>query len=430
MSRSVANSWPVKSALSLGMLVFGTLGGVAAAEPPMPRPAPPDVIYTRPMAVTQPVTGAQPMIMMLAAPGAENAQPPQAGGQPGAFGVAAEAPAGDVPPPPLGPGGIIRAPVLQRFVPQGAMQIVTPAGVMETGKFWLGMMCTPAPEVLRAQMALPAGTGLVVQEIVPDGPAAKAGLQRYDILLQADGQQLPDAAALGKVANDKGAVAVEFNLLRAGKAQTIKVTPAERPAQPFNVFIPQGDDRQAVDQWIEHLRQMAANRPEAVPGRALRLRILHPARVAGVEPQRPFPADLNIKVTREGNGPTKIEVKQGEKSWQVTSDEIGKLPETIRPLVEGMLGNLAGGGRAGVHAGTVDAFPIPEVEFQPGIAVGGVQAVPTTPPATAAPLPPPAPMPPPAGAQKDRSADLDQLRDQLKELQRRLDHLDTEKPAK
>lgn len=439
MSRFKALRWCGKSAL--GLLMTGSLAGVVSAtEPPQAPPEQQDVVFAaaHPVVFSRPATIVRPL-MMLAAPGPENVAAPVAGVEVGAFGVAVEGapPAeGAAPPLPPAPGGAIHAPILQRFVPQGAVQIVNPVGAvgaMETGKFWLGMMCLPAPEVLRTQMALPAGTGLVVHQIVPDSPAAKAGLQRNDVLLQADSKPLPDAAALGKVANEKGAVAIDFNLLRGGKPQTLKVTPAERPAQPFNVLVPQGDDHQAIEQWIEHLRQMAADRQAAVPGRPLRLRILRPAQVAGAAPQRPFPADLSVKVTREGNNPTKIEVRQGEKTWQITSDELAKLPETIRPHIEAMLGNMTAG-RAVSNFGVVEAFQAPGVqiqgsaEFETPSVEGAPPVGPAHPPATAAsPLPPPLPTPPAPAAEKNRGAEIDQLRGQLKDLQRKLDQLGEEK---
>ncbi|MCE9555215.1 MAG: PDZ domain-containing protein [Planctomycetes bacterium] len=429
------------SKTALGLLMTGSLAGVVSAADPPPAPVEQqDVVFSvaHPVAITRPATIVRPLMMMLAAPAPENVAAPVAGAQAGTFSIAVEGapPAEEAAPPlPPAPGGVIRAPILQRFVPQGAVQIVHAAAAMETGKFWLGMMCQPAPEVLRTQMALPAGTGLVVHQIVPEGPAAKAGLQRNDVLLQADGQPLPDAAALGKVANEKGAVAIDFNILRGGKAQTLKVTPAERPAQPFNVLVPQGDDHQAIEQWIEHLRQLAADRQAAGPGRPLRLRILRPAQVAGAVPQRPFPADLNVKVTREGNNPTKIEVRQGEKTWQITSDDLAKLPETIRPHIEAMLGNMTAG-RAVGNFGVVEAeaFQAPGVQIQ-GSAEFEAPSVEGAPPVGAAtapapavsPLPPPLPTPPAPGVQKNRGAEIDQLRGQLKELQRRMDQLGEEK---
>ena len=46
-----------------------------------------------------------------------------------------------------------------------------------------------------------------------------------------------------------------------------------------------------------------------------------------------------MAITREGDKPAKIVVKQGEQKWEITENEINKLPESLRPAVEQMLGH-------------------------------------------------------------------------------------------
>ena len=53
-------------------------------------------------------------------------------------------------------------------------------------KHWIGMLGGPATPELRAQLDIPEGQGLLVRQVVPDSPAAKAGLQDFDILLKAN----------------------------------------------------------------------------------------------------------------------------------------------------------------------------------------------------------------------------------------------------
>src|SRR6516225_2640488 len=47
---------------------------------------------------------------------------------------------------------------------------------------FLGVESSPVPSVLSEQMGLPKGFGLVVDYVVPDSPAATAGVQQNDIL--------------------------------------------------------------------------------------------------------------------------------------------------------------------------------------------------------------------------------------------------------
>src|SRR5450432_1577946 len=59
-------------------------------------------------------------------------------------------------------------------------------------KFWIGLLGGPIPadNPLRAHVDLPENQGLLVANIVPKGPAAKAGLKQYDILLKGNGKDL------------------------------------------------------------------------------------------------------------------------------------------------------------------------------------------------------------------------------------------------
>jgi C-terminal processing protease CtpA/Prc len=65
--------------------------------------------------------------------------------------------------------------------------------------------------------------GMVVDRIVKDSSAAKAGLQVHDVLVQLDGKSVPsDAAKFRKLLSEiKPATPVEVTILRQGKQQTI-----------------------------------------------------------------------------------------------------------------------------------------------------------------------------------------------------------------
>src|SRR5436190_9462552 len=47
---------------------------------------------------------------------------------------------------------------------------------------FLGVESSPVPAVVSEQLSLPKGFGLVVDYVVPDSPAAAAGVQQCDII--------------------------------------------------------------------------------------------------------------------------------------------------------------------------------------------------------------------------------------------------------
>ena len=86
----------------------------------------------------------------------------------------------------------------------------------------LGLRLARASEVLRQQLALARGAGLVVEEVTPGSTADKAGFRQHDVLVLLDDQMLllpEQLAALLEASN--GTATPECTLLRGGAKVTI-----------------------------------------------------------------------------------------------------------------------------------------------------------------------------------------------------------------
>jgi serine protease Do len=69
----------------------------------------------------------------------------------------------------------------------------------------------------------------IVGEVIPNGPAEKAGMQQGDVILNFDGQEVADTRGLVRtVANTDVGKSVRVVVLRDGKTQTLKVTLGRR----------------------------------------------------------------------------------------------------------------------------------------------------------------------------------------------------------
>lgn len=104
---------------------------------------------------------------------------------------------------------------------------------------YLGVATSAAPPVLAAQLGLPEGFGLVVDEVLPDSPAANAGVQRHDVLKQFNEQQLVDPAQLAALVRSLGKDAeASVTLLRKGQEQklTIKIGEKNLPERRIEEF--------------------------------------------------------------------------------------------------------------------------------------------------------------------------------------------------
>ncbi len=104
----------------------------------------------------------------------------------------------------------------------------TPVEVKKS--YMIGVFCEPVPEMLRSQLDLGEGVGLMVKHIQEGSPASVAGLEKYDILLHADDQSLSTVADLSSVVTETGAQSQPFTLtvMRRGEEIPIEVTPTER----------------------------------------------------------------------------------------------------------------------------------------------------------------------------------------------------------
>ncbi|MEX0613308.1 MAG: PDZ domain-containing protein [Pirellulales bacterium] len=213
-------------------------------------------------------------------------------------------------------------------------------------KYWIGLVGGPiGPDhPLRAHVDIPEDQGMLVVEVVPDSPAAKAGVKTNDLLLRANDADLREMQDLVKLVitegEKKGQIAVE--VLRRGQRETVYITPEERPADaprpqgggfgrafapgfgmPGGVELPQDLLREFRDVPLE-FRQFG---PGVVVGGG----------GAGIAN---LPNGVSVSINKQGDEPTRITVKRGGETWEVVGDDpksLEQLPEDLRPIIEQML---------------------------------------------------------------------------------------------
>ena len=104
-----------------------------------------------------------------------------------------------------------------------------PAGQARFG----AVVALPTP-VLVDQLELPAGKGLVIQDVVPTGPAGKAGIRRHDILIELAGKSVPsDLFAFQGMLRELKPGEVDAMVLRKGRKEHVKgIVIADAKANP------------------------------------------------------------------------------------------------------------------------------------------------------------------------------------------------------
>jgi serine protease Do len=97
---------------------------------------------------------------------------------------------------------------------------------------YLGVTIQDISDAIASAMHVEPSAGALVGDVVPESPAAKAGLESGDIITEAEGHPIHNAADLRNiVAGTKPGTKIELKLLRNGKEETVDATLAELPSE-------------------------------------------------------------------------------------------------------------------------------------------------------------------------------------------------------
>jgi len=130
---------------------------------------------------------------------------------------------------------------------------------------YLGVSSAPIPEMLSAHLGMEPGRGVIARTVIPDSPAAKAGILENDIILSLNQTPIDSPEKLSaKIREHKSGDNLSLDLIRKGNPIKTEVTLSERPqelhaglehAQPFLQERPQADDQRLREMLEENLQQ-------------------------------------------------------------------------------------------------------------------------------------------------------------------------------
>lgn len=140
---------------------------------------------------------------------------------------------------------------------------------------WLGIGMDPVSEVVRAQLPLAPGEGVIVSHVMSDSPAQKAGLAENDILVRFDDQIIVEHAQVKKlIAMQKPGKTVKLIYLRKGERKEASVTLGEHeievgemsPARWFQNAQGLWSPRTMKNERLEDVQAQIRHWKETVPG--------------------------------------------------------------------------------------------------------------------------------------------------------------------
>ena len=204
---------------------------------------------------------------------------------------------------------------------------------------FLGVETSQVPSVVSEQLGLAKGFGLVVDYVVPDSPAAAAGVQQNDILKMLNDQILIEPSQLRKLLQTfSEGTDVALTILRKGQEQkiTVKLTKKEVPQRHSSNpgdkhewhwdFDDVGDLGERMEDLKQQLHEQLGDAQHGVMREAV-LKAHEAARRAREDARR---AAREIRILSSDNGAIKATRIDLGKAQIVFSDDKGEMKlETV-----------------------------------------------------------------------------------------------------
>lgn len=211
------------------------------------------------------------------------------------------------------------------------------AAPIKLSRYMLGVVVVPHKDEETA--------GVVIKQVTEDSPAQKSGLKNGDTILKVNETEISNLESLMSAVDASEGNEVTLTILRTENAdtiETVQVTPVERPRETHPDPAETALQLRKLGQWIaddQIIDNSKLNEINIIHDAINDLVRIHPAIVMGRNAQQ-LPDNLSITITCQGKQPARITVKRDEVTWELTEDELDKLPAEIRPHVQHMLAGL------------------------------------------------------------------------------------------
>ena len=197
---------------------------------------------------------------------------------------------------------------------------------------WLGVETSEVPRVVSEQLGLANGFGLVVDFVVPESPAATAGVQQSDILKMLNDQILTEPGQLAKLVHSfSDGTSVTLTVLRKGAEQKLTVKLGKHDVQMRVNFGPHfdkhwmdghGADLGALGEEMKNITGQITNAMPNLDLSSLRETVVNARRAAADARRR---VDEQVRLVSRDGGAMKSTRIDLNKAQVVYSDDRGEM---------------------------------------------------------------------------------------------------------
>lgn len=213
----------------------------------------------------------------------------------------------------------------------------------------LGVSTSQVPAVMRQQMKLPRGFGLVVDSVGKDSAAEQGGIQQYDILMKFDDQKLVNTQQLSVLVRSmKAGDQVKLTLIRQGEPQEVTVTLQEKEVPVTGDGMWGFGSREGIADMMIDLAPLAEMPDIPIPPQAGRVEIapdgrMNLFRVGGLADgdenvSEYTDSEMSLRITEKDDGKTLLARDAQDQTLFEgpidTADQRAKLPAAVAEKLE------------------------------------------------------------------------------------------------
>lgn len=240
-----------------------------------------------------------------------------------------------------------------------ALPATASAQTAEPEQAYLGVHIAPVPRPLASQLGLEPHEGLLVTEVVPGSPAAKAGVEQDDVLVEVDAVPVQGGEQLVRVVQRAGVGAdLRIELIHRGSSKAIVATLETRPKVEPHAWLPSPEP---LDPWTS-MDKMVEEQEKLFDGMKIPLDSAKATKSQVYVERMSTKTDngsemWDVRIDGDPSNPSShVTIERGNDKWEISVKKVDELPKDVRAVAKDAIDHAQ---RDAVQPSFEDLSPFP-----------------------------------------------------------------------